>query len=105
LSDKVAQAEPKGLKNIRAALNVFIADKRVESLSADLVRKYERELGRLASHCEGQGREQCSLLALTGQVISAECLARSGASKGVRVGGPEKQFVWLSPARDDERCS
>lgn len=44
-----------GGKNIRAAVEVFIADKKVENLSSDLIRKYERELGRLASFCEGRG--------------------------------------------------
>jgi site-specific recombinase XerD len=42
-------------KNIRAAIEVFIADKRVENLSADLIHKYEREFGRLATYCEGRG--------------------------------------------------
>ena len=40
---------------MRAAVEVFIADKKVENLSSDLIRKYERELGRLASFCEGRG--------------------------------------------------
>ncbi|GEM_PF-1363765 len=44
-----------GVKNMRAAVEVFIADKKVENLSSDLIRKYERELGRLASFCEGRG--------------------------------------------------
>jgi integrase/recombinase XerD len=50
----VASATQIDTKSIRAAVEVFIADKRVENLSADLVRKYERELGRLAKYCEDQ---------------------------------------------------
>jgi hypothetical protein len=43
----VVSATQIGTKNIRAAIDVFIADKRVENLSADLIRKYERELARV----------------------------------------------------------
>jgi hypothetical protein len=47
-------SETSGTKNIRAAVEVFIMDKRVEDLSDDLIRKYERELGLLATYCEGR---------------------------------------------------
>ena len=42
-----------GDKSILAAVEVFLADKRVEDLSADLVKKYERELARFTTSCEG----------------------------------------------------
>lgn len=41
-------------KNLRAAVEVFIADKKVQGITADVISKYERELGRLASYCEAQ---------------------------------------------------
>lgn len=55
LTGRTAPAETPGVKNIRSAIKGFIADKRVENLSPDLVKKYERELGRLTSFCEGRG--------------------------------------------------
>lgn len=54
LSGRRVASETQGTKNIRAAIEVFLADKRVESLTADLIRKYERELGRLAAFCESK---------------------------------------------------
>ena len=55
LTGKTDAPDTPGVKNMRAAVEVFIADKKVENLSSDLIRKYERELGRLASFCEGHG--------------------------------------------------
>jgi hypothetical protein len=42
-------------KNIRTAIEVFVAEKRVQGVTEDVVAKYERELGRLATYCENQG--------------------------------------------------
>jgi integrase/recombinase XerD len=42
-------------KNLRAAIKVFVADKRVQGVTKDVVAKYERELARLATYCEGRG--------------------------------------------------
>jgi integrase/recombinase XerD len=55
LSGRTVVPDTPGVKNLRAAVDVFLADKKVENLSSDLIRKYERELGRLASFCEGRG--------------------------------------------------
>jgi integrase/recombinase XerD len=55
LTGRTVVPDTPGVKNTRAAIEVFIADKKVENLSSDLIRKYERELGRLASFCEGRG--------------------------------------------------
>ena len=44
-----------GGKNIRTAIDVFLADKRVQGITADPLAKYTRELGRLATYCEAQG--------------------------------------------------
>ena len=54
LTGRAVVPDTPGIKNMRAAVEVFIADKKVESLSSDLIRKYERELGRMASFCEGR---------------------------------------------------
>jgi hypothetical protein len=54
-SGKVVPPEPSGVKNIRGAIDVFITDKQVENLSTERIRRYGRELGRLASHCESRG--------------------------------------------------
>ena len=42
-------------KNLRTAIEVFLTDKRVQGVTEDVVAKYERELGRLATYCEGRG--------------------------------------------------
>ena len=55
LTGKASASEALGTKNIRAAIEVFIADKTVENLSPDLITKYTLHLGRLASFCEGRG--------------------------------------------------
>jgi integrase/recombinase XerD len=42
-------------KNIRSAIEIFLTEKQVQGVTADVLAKYERELGRLASFCESQG--------------------------------------------------
>ena len=58
-----------GTKNLRAAIEVFVADKKVENLSTDVVKKYERELSRLASFCEG--RRVFTLAGIDRELITA----------------------------------
>lgn len=41
-------------KNIRTAIEVFLADKRVTGIKDDVIGKYTRELNRLADFCEGK---------------------------------------------------
>ena len=48
-------SEASGTKDIRAAVTVLLDDKSVQSITDDVIAKYERELGRLASFCEGRG--------------------------------------------------
>jgi site-specific recombinase XerD len=55
LTGKAVVPEMSGTKDIRAAVKVFVDDKRVQGITADVVAKYKRELGRLASFCEGRG--------------------------------------------------
>ena len=55
LTGRTAPVQAQRAKNIREAAELFVADKRVENLSSDLVKKYERELSRLATFCEGRG--------------------------------------------------
>jgi integrase/recombinase XerD len=55
LTGKAVVSEPSGTKDIRVAVEVFLADKKVQGITDDVVAKYERELGRLASFCEGRG--------------------------------------------------
>ena len=55
LSGKVAAAEPTGTKHIRAAIEVFLADKRVTGITQDVLNKYTRELARLRDYCESRG--------------------------------------------------
>ena len=58
-------------KNLRSAIEVFVADKRVENLTADLVRKYERELGRFAIFCKG--RKVYTLAGVNRELITRFC--------------------------------
>jgi integrase/recombinase XerD len=51
----VASETQSDTKNLRAAIEVFATDKRVQGVTEDVVAKYERELGRLATYCEGRG--------------------------------------------------
>jgi hypothetical protein len=51
----VASETQSDTKNLRAAIEVFATDKRVQGVTEDVVAKYERELGRLATYCEGPG--------------------------------------------------
>jgi integrase/recombinase XerD len=44
-----------GSKIIRAAIEVFVADKKVENLVADVIAKYQMHLGRLAAFAELHG--------------------------------------------------
>jgi integrase/recombinase XerD len=55
LSGKAVASETSGTKDIRLAVGVFLDDKKVQGITDDVVAKYERELGRLASFCEGRG--------------------------------------------------
>jgi integrase/recombinase XerD len=55
LSGKVAAAEPTGTKHIRAAIEVFLADKKVTGITQDVLNKYTRELARLRDYCEDRG--------------------------------------------------
>jgi len=71
LTGKAVVSKTPGTKNIRAAVEVFITDKRVENLSADLIRKYERELGRLATYCEG--RAVYTLAGINRELITGFC--------------------------------
>ena len=73
-------------KNIRAAVEVFIADKRVQGVTADVVAKYERELGRLAAYCEGQGAytvQGVTRELLTGYAATWETLYPSSQTRSV----------------------
>lgn len=71
LTGKAVVFETPGTKNIDAAVEVFIADKKVENLSADLVTKYQRELGRLATYCGGQG--VYTLAGINREIITGFC--------------------------------
>jgi hypothetical protein len=73
----VASKTQNDAKNLRAAIEVFVADKRVQGVPQDVVAKYERELGRLATYCEGRGG-----LHRTG------CDARAFDQIRIDVGGP-----------------
>lgn len=55
LSGKAAASEPTGTKDIRAAVKVFLADKKVSGITEDVLNKYTRELDRLCDYCEGEG--------------------------------------------------
>ena len=54
-------------RDIRSAVDVFIAAKEVEGLTADLIGKYKLWLGRLASFCEGLG--VFTVRGITGEVV------------------------------------
>jgi site-specific recombinase XerD len=58
-------------KNLRAAIEVFIAAKEVEGLTIDLIRKYKLWLGRLAEFCEAKGI--FTVQGITGEMIIAFC--------------------------------
>ncbi|WP_433971960.1 tyrosine-type recombinase/integrase [Tunturiibacter lichenicola] len=71
LTGKTVVSETTGTRNIRSAIEVFITDKKVENLTADLIRKYERELGRLASYCEA--RAVFTLGGINREIITGFC--------------------------------
>ncbi len=48
-------ADTNCVKNIREAVEVFLADKRVQGITEEVMGKYTRELGRLAAYCEDVG--------------------------------------------------
>ena len=48
----VVSPDTPGTKNIRAAIELFITDKKVTGITEDVIGKYERELGRLAAYAE-----------------------------------------------------
>lgn len=57
LADQLSGKEPAPKevgRDIRSAIDVFIASKQVQNLTPDLIKKYKLWLGRLASHCEGR---------------------------------------------------
>jgi integrase/recombinase XerD len=58
LADQLSGKEPAPEdteRDIRSAVEVFVASKQVQNLTPDLIKKYKLWLGRLASHCEGRG--------------------------------------------------
>ena len=55
----VTQIDTGGGKNLRAAIDLFLADKRVQGITEDPIAKYTRELGRLEEFCEGRGSSPC----------------------------------------------
>ena len=71
LAGRPAPPDPIGVKNIRGAVEVFIADKKVENLSSDIVKKYVRELGRLTSYCES--RSVFTLVGINRELITGFC--------------------------------
>jgi hypothetical protein len=42
-------------QTVAVAVSLFIADKKVQGLTSDLIKKYALWLGRLQTYCEGRG--------------------------------------------------
>lgn len=55
LSGRVTEPKEIAGRNLRSAIDLFIADKKVQGLTPDLISKYRLWLGRLASYCESEG--------------------------------------------------
>jgi integrase/recombinase XerD len=86
LTGKVSTTKEPTVKNIRAAIDVFIADKKVQGVTKDVVSKYERELDRMATYCEGQGVYTVQGLTrelLTGYATTWEALYPSTQTRSV----------------------
>jgi integrase/recombinase XerD len=86
LTGRVTPTESLTVKNIRAAIEVFIADKNVQGVTRDVVSKYERELGRLAAYCEGRGIytvQGVTRELLTGYASTWEALYPSSQTRSV----------------------
>lgn len=71
LSGRVVEAAATAGRDIRSAVDVFIAEKRVEGLTPDLIKKYTLWLGRLVSFCEGRG--VYTLRAIDRELLIAFC--------------------------------
>ena len=71
LSGRVVEAVATAERDIRSAVDVFIAEKRVEGLTSDLIKKYTLWLGRLVSFCEGRG--VYTLRAIDRELLIAFC--------------------------------
>jgi integrase/recombinase XerD len=82
----VASKTQNDAKNLRAAIEVFVADKRVQGVTQDVVAKYERELGRLATYCEGRG-------VYTVQGVTRELLTRFASTWEARYPSTQTRSV------------
>jgi len=71
LSGRVVEAVAAAERDIGSAVDVFIAEKRVEGLTSDLIKKYTLWLGRLVSFCEGHG--VYTLRAIDRELLIAFC--------------------------------
>ena len=71
LSGRVVEPVSTTERDIRSAVNVFVAEKRVEGLTSDLIKKYTLWLGRLVSFCEGHGG--FTLRAIDRELLIAFC--------------------------------
>ena len=71
LSGRLVEAIATAERDIRSAVDVFIAEKRVEGLTSDLIKKYTLWLGRLVSFCEGHG--VYTLRAIDRELLIAFC--------------------------------
>jgi site-specific recombinase XerD len=70
-SGRVGEVVATAERDIRSAVDVFIAEKRVEGLTSDLVKKYTLWLGRLVSFCESRG--VYTLRAINRELLIAFC--------------------------------
>ncbi len=70
LAGRVVETDETG-RDIRSAIDVFVAAKQIEGLTADLIGKYKLWLGRLASFCEGRG--VFTVRGITGEIIISFC--------------------------------
>lgn len=71
LSGRVAEPLATSERDIRSAVDVFIAEKQVEGLTSDLIKKYTLWLGRFISFCEGRG--VYTLRAVNRELLIAFC--------------------------------
>ena len=71
LSGRVVETASATERDIRSAVDVFVAEKRVEGLTSDLIKKYTLWLGRLVSFCEGHG--VFTLRAIDRELLIAFC--------------------------------
>jgi hypothetical protein len=90
LSGRVAEPIATGERDIRSAVDVFVAEKQVEGLTPDLIQKYTLWLGRLVSFCEGD--RGFTLRGINRELLIAYCA--DWETRYVCLWSPGAETIW-----------